>query len=141
MVVGALGTTLLFALHYANTRMSVNQFDAQTFPVEAADWLKVHPEAGNMFNDFNWGGYLLYRLWPGQRVFIDSQTDFYGEALVRDYESIMSAREDWDEPLKKYAINWVIVPADSQLSKVLAQNSDWERSYQDKLAVIFRRIR
>jgi hypothetical protein len=141
MAAGALGTILLFALHYANTRVAVNQFDVETFPVAAADWLAVHPQQGNMFNEFNWGGYLLYRLWPGQRVFIDSQTDFYGEALVRDYEGILNAREDWDEQLKKYDANWVIVRVDSQLGQVLAQNSDWERSYQDELAVIFRRTR
>lgn len=40
-----------------------------------------------MFNEFNRGGYLLYRLWPQQGVLLDSQTDFYGEAAVREYQA------------------------------------------------------
>ena len=63
-----------------------NQFDTHVFPVQAVDWLKTNPQSGNVFNYFPWGGYLLYRDWPQTRVFIDGQTDFYGEALTRDYE-------------------------------------------------------
>ncbi len=56
-----------------------NEFLPTKFPVKAVDYITTHPIEGNMFNEFTWGGYLLYRLWPEQKVFIDGQTDFYGE--------------------------------------------------------------
>ena len=63
-----------------------------------------------MFNDFNWGGYLLYRLWPNQRVFIDSQSDFYGEAFTRQYAAVLAGSDDWQGILNQYSVNWIIIP-------------------------------
>ena len=44
---------------------------------------------GRIFNDFIWGGYLL-KEWPEQKVFLDGQTDFYGEDLARQHMRIMA---------------------------------------------------
>ncbi|MFT3895647.1 MAG: hypothetical protein QM730_28835 [Anaerolineales bacterium] len=68
-----------------------NVFKPEIFPVEAANWLSNNPPKGKMFNYFTWGGYLLYRLWPEQQVFIDGQTDFYGETLSREYVQVESS--------------------------------------------------
>jgi len=35
----------------------------------------------------------LYRLWPEKQVFIDGQTDFYGEALSREYAQVTAEAE------------------------------------------------
>jgi hypothetical protein len=67
-------------------------FDPEVFPVAAVDWLEENPQEGEVFNYFIWGGYLLYRQWPDMRVFIDGQTDFYGEALTRQYVQVINAR-------------------------------------------------
>lgn len=32
-------------------------------------------------------------MWPQQRVFIDGQTDLYGEALTREYNRVMFLEE------------------------------------------------
>ncbi len=114
------------------------QFEACVFPVAAVDWLATHPQSGNMFNDLNWGGYLLYQLWPEQKVFMDSQTDFYGEALVREYEQILNAQKDWQAALDHHAVGWAIIPPDVPLASAL-QNSGWRTIYLDATAVIFRR--
>lgn len=131
--------TTLLTLNFLRTGVSLNQFDARVFPVQAADWLAEHPQEGRMFNEFNWGGYLLYRLWPEQRVFLDSQTDFYGEALVRKYNQVITAGEGWESILIQYDVNWVIVRADSALAHALRADGTWRIVYQDPLAVIFSR--
>jgi hypothetical protein len=61
---------------------SGNRFSPQVFPVRAIDWMKAEQISGPGFNYFPWGGYILYRAWPEQHVFIDGQTDFYGESLT-----------------------------------------------------------
>jgi hypothetical protein len=73
-----------------------NRYDPAVFPVEAVDWLEQHPPEGNGFNYFIWGGYLLYRSWPERTVFIDGQTDFYGEALTRQYVQVITLTGDWE---------------------------------------------
>ncbi len=131
---GAAGVLLV---HEARAQTSLFNFNPQIFPVQAADWLEAHPQNGNMFNDFNWGGYLLYRLWPGQRVFIDSQSDFYGETFVRQYEQIRSARGEWQAGLAQYAVQWVILPRQAPLADVLGRDPNWQVDYQDPIAIIF----
>jgi hypothetical protein len=89
-----------FASHYIKTGTSIYQFNPQVFPVHAMDWLENNPQQGRMFNEVNWGGYILHRTWSRQLVFLDSQSDFYGEKLMRDYEQIMTAQKDWENLLK-----------------------------------------
>jgi hypothetical protein len=114
-----------------------NQFDPRMFPVTAVNWMELHPQKGNGFNYFTWGGYLLYRLWPGQRVFIDGQTDFYGEALTREYETIIMMGPGWKDILKKYDVAWAIIPANLPLVAGM-EEANWMNIYQDDTAVILR---
>ncbi len=114
-----------------------NSFSDEIFPVKAADWLEETNLDGNGFNYFPWGGYLLYRLWPEQKVFIDGQTDFYGEELTRQYEKVITMQPGWQQIIQKYNINWVIMPADSPLAAFLNDNNEWEMIYQDQTTNIF----
>ena len=125
-----------FAYNQSNNKTSF-QFNPQVFPVQAVDWIESNQIEGRMFNDFNWGGYLLYRLWPQHQVFLDSQSDFYGEPLMREYESISIARGNWKDLFVKYQIMWAIIPFNSPLAKALATDSDWKSVYQDSVAIIF----
>jgi hypothetical protein len=115
---------------------SINQFNPAVFPVQAADWIDTHQPSGKMFNEFNWGGYLLYRNWPNDKVFIDSQSDFYGEEFTREYDQILNAEKDWQNPLHKYDISWVIIPASSPLAIEISQNDEWTVLYSDHIALI-----
>ncbi|HEV8612904.1 MAG TPA: hypothetical protein VGQ73_05290, partial [Gemmatimonadales bacterium] len=71
-------------------------FDPAVFPVKAVARARAAGLSGPVFNEFAWGGYLLYA-WPEQRVFIDGQTDFYGVELTREYVAIRGAEPGWRE--------------------------------------------
>lgn len=117
-----------------------NVFLPDKFPDRAVDYIKQHSINGNMFNEFTWGGYLLYRLWPEQKVFIDGQTDFYGEKVTREYEEIYNADPGYAELLKKYNISWVIVQRTAKIAEQLDKDSAvWAKEYSDQLSVIFLR--
>lgn len=113
-----------------------NKYDPEVFPVEAINWLENNPQQGNMFNHFTWGGYILYREWPDYRVFIDGQTDFYGEDLTREYETIISLSAGWYTILEKYKINFVIIPKNSPLENALLSSNEWNITYSDTTSVI-----
>lgn len=129
----------LMIVKYSSYQLTVFKFNPSVFPVQATNWLKENPQTGNMFNEFNWGGYIEYRLFPSQKVFLDSQTDFYGEALMREYVQIISAPAGWESSLEKYQVGWVIINPNSPLANVLVLDSDWQLLYQDKVAVIYRK--
>ena len=117
-----------------------NQFQSDIFPVDAANWIDNESLEGNGFNHFPWGGYLLYRFWPERLVFIDGQTDFYGEALTREYEHVITVGNDWEEILEKYDVDWVLIPTGSKLSAALENNDLWSLDYDDPTAQLFVKV-
>jgi hypothetical protein len=115
-----------------------NDFVPGHFPVRAIDALEASglPE-GHMFNEFGWGGYLLYRLWPEKRVFIDGQTDFYGEDLTYIYNQTADGQGDWRAVLDAYDVAWVILPPARPLAALLDLSPDWARAYADDTAIVW----
>jgi hypothetical protein len=134
---GVLSAIGFFVYFQAKTGATLFGFSPQVFPVQASDWIETHPMQGAMFNDFNWGGYLLYRLWPYQRVFIDSQSDYYGEGFTRQYEGIIRGEEDWEAELSRYHVNWIIIPREAGLAGAAGSSAGWQQVYEDPLTVIF----
>jgi hypothetical protein len=47
-----------------------------------------------MFNTYEYGGYLMWRLWPQQRVFIDGRA--LSESVFQDYARILYNHDDSD---------------------------------------------
>ncbi len=125
-----------FYFHLHATQTTVFQWSPSQFPVSAVAWLDHNPQPARMFNDINWGGYLLFRVWPQHQVFIDSQTDFYGEQFVRQYAELMAAAPGWDAALERYDIGWLLVPPSSPLAAAASHGADWRVAYQDATAVI-----
>lgn len=132
MLAQASGVTL-------DARGEGNVFTTRAFPVGAVDYLESHPAQGRMFNEYTWGGYLEYRMFPSQRVFIDGDNDFFGEALVREYLDVIHARGDWRGILAKYQVDWVIVPPERALAVELGRLVNWQEIYRDDNAVVWLR--
>ncbi|MCS6993163.1 MAG: hypothetical protein NZP74_04965 [Anaerolineales bacterium] len=113
------------------------RFSPAFFPVQAVQWLKENPQEGEMFNPFDWGGYLSFYL-PEKKVFIDSQGDVYGEAFIRKYEKVITLAPGWQNILDEYNVRWALVNADWPLARALAKEG-WQEIYRDGTAVILRR--
>jgi len=104
--------------------------------VTAVDYLRSSPPAGNGFNQFEWGGYLIHQLWPGQRVFIDGQSDFYGEALFREYAQVAEQRDGWADVLGRRGVEWMICGSDSSLVRLLVITPGWRVAHRDPVATV-----
>jgi len=118
-----------------------NVFLPDKMPVQAVNWLEKNPQEGNVFNYFVWGGYMLYRMWPDEKVFIDGQTDFYGETLLHEYLEVMGMSAGWENILDKYNVVWILIPTHEPLAQTLKadQADPWNVIYEDDTAIIFRR--
>ncbi|MGE5463102.1 MAG: hypothetical protein ACM3PS_07095 [Syntrophothermus sp.] len=115
-----------------------NVFDNKFFPVQAVAWLNQHPQNGHMFNEFDWGGYLLLKLSPRQQIFMDGHTHIYGEKLTREYETIISLANGWQGVLDRYQVQWAILRTGSPLVREL-ETVHWKIVYQDDTATILSR--
>ena len=112
-----------------------NAFSPQFFPVEAVTWLESNPQSGHVFNEFDWGGYMLLNLWPQYQIFMDGHTHIYGEDLTREYEQVVTLNDNWASILDKYQVSWALVRAQSSIARAL-ENNGWAILYQDKTAII-----
>jgi hypothetical protein len=127
------------AAHGIRAQRGLYAFDSQRFPVNAVDWVTQHGLLDPTFSDLNWGGYLLYRLWPERRVFIDSQSDFYGEQFIREYAAMYDASGDWATDLRRHGISSIILPPAAPLASQILDDSNWTVAYQDSTAVVLAR--
>jgi hypothetical protein len=113
------------------------KFDKKTKPVAAVEFLKKEKINGNMFDNDEFGDYIIYAAWPEYRVFFDGRGDMYGADIFKEYDKVASMKPGWNEVLKKYDISWIIFNANSALSLFLMQRDDWKLIYSDEVANIF----
>lgn len=111
------------------------KFSPSFFPIEAVRWLKENPQQGNGYNFFSWGGYLIYNLWPEKTVFIDPQTDVYGETVTRKYVTVYNSDPGWQNIFGEYDLKWAILPPGTPIESSLI-GIGWQIKYQDATAVI-----
>jgi len=83
-----------------------------------------------------WGDYLIFHLYPRQRVFFDGRSDFYGPTIGRDYAVLLSAGRDWRRVLDQYGFQLALLPLDWPLGAVLEGDPDWRLVYRDAVSVL-----
>ena len=116
------------------------EFDTTHLPVGAVDYLERERSAEPVFGPDQWGGYLIYRLYPRRKVVIDDRHDLYGSARFREYLILMQGEPGWKEVLEKWRIQAVVLPTGSTLANLLKQiPQQWQTVYQDNAAVIMKR--
>ena len=80
-VAAALAVLLLVAAHGTDfNQRALDRMISGTYPVDAINFLRQHPEAGPLYNNLNWGGFLMWYM-PQYPVAIDGRNDLYGDEL------------------------------------------------------------
>jgi hypothetical protein len=113
--------------------------DAQAFPVAGAAYLRDNPLPGNLFNQFEWGGYVIYASYPRQRVFIDGRPDMYGNALFDEYVTVVQLQPGWRDVLDRHAIRLVLVDKDGPLAAELSRDPGWQPVFVGSVERLFHR--
>jgi hypothetical protein len=110
---------------------------ADLLPIEAVRYIQQERPPGPMFNTYNWGGYLIWTLYPDYLVFVDGRTDLYDDPFLQSYLDVALVRDNWREVLDRYGVRLVLVERDSTLARFLAADDGWRQRYVDDRAVIF----
>jgi hypothetical protein len=109
------------------------------FPAGGAAYLRDHNLQGNLFNQFEWGGYLISSNYPQQRVFIDGRPDMYGPTLFNEYVDVVQLAPDWRQILEKHVIRLVLVDRDGALASALVGDPQWHELYEGPVERLFQR--
>ncbi len=138
-LVSALGVLLVAALVFAPhpPRKFRSEFDPKVYPAGALATLRSDP-AGRIFTHDEWGDYLIYRLYPGHKVFVDGRSDFYGDDFEEKYVDVLNVKYGWEKILGGFGVNTILLPPSSPLCGALKESSRWRVVYDDGIALVFR---
>lgn len=139
---------IALAFHAAATPLANVNAPDWRFSPGAADFLLAHRVTARLFNSYESGGYLIWRLWPQNQVFIDGRA--LSEAAFADYRRIAfnadaSGGPSADELLARYNIGVIVMPMIDYAGQVFllpaalsdpAQH-DWHLVYADRQSVIY----
>jgi hypothetical protein len=114
-------------------------FDDKRFPVEATEVIVQDDIREPVFCPDQWGGYLIYTLYPRTNVLVDDRHDLYGDQFFKDYLKVVYVQEDWSKILDERGVNWILVQKDSSLGTILEQTPGWKLIHADDTAVLFHR--
>jgi hypothetical protein len=75
----------------------------------AAEFLRKEKIKGPIFNNFDVAGYLVYYLYPEQRVFVDNRPEAYPVAFFTDvYFPMQSDEAKWAAASRDYGFNVIV---------------------------------
>lgn len=130
-----------------------NDIYRRTLPARAAEFIKENNLPGKMFNSYDFGGYLIWALYPERKVFIDPRGLKIG--VSQDYVVVMNAMSDgtdfglekgevlWEKTLERYGVNFVVVAFIDYRGDIypanfaLLESPNWVLIYSDYLANVF----
>ena len=118
-----------------------SQFNGDTIadqmPSEAVLYLRDKQPEGPLFNSYNWGGYVLWSLYPQYLSFVDGRTDLFDDAILEEYLDVWRGNNGWQKVLSKWDIQTVLIETDSPLARELLREG-WMVVHQDDQATVFR---
>jgi len=113
------------------------EFDPSIKPVAAVEFLKKEHINGKVFNDDEFGDYLIYAASRQYKVFFDGRSDMYGATWGNQYIVIARLQPDWEAVIEKNDFSWIFFGAKTPLSMLLLEKKNWRLIYADKVANIF----
>ncbi|HEU0162026.1 MAG TPA: hypothetical protein VFQ69_06455 [Rhizomicrobium sp.] len=130
-LLAGLGFAILLAARIATP---ITRGDDPMTPATALAHVPRFVREQPVLNDYAFGGYLI---WNGDKPFIDSRADLYGDIFLRNYQDITAPdRAALESSLAYYHVRWTIFSAHAPVVKLLDEMPGWRRFYADRLAVV-----
>ncbi len=107
------------------------------FPSKAVSFLDENHLPAPILNSYDFGGYLIWKLYPRYPVYIDGRADLYGDAFLENFIHLYQV--DMDPHPALTGIHTIILEPHCSLANFLRLQPDWNRAYEDRVAVVFSR--
>jgi hypothetical protein len=117
------------------------------YPVRAADYVIARNLQGNLYNYYTWGGYLIWRLGPERKVFLDGRNlnpKVFWEGSMIDNAFSLGGEQQWVSLFEKYNISYAVIPLElrgkqTPLVASLSRDPRWAAVFLSDNSVIFSR--
>lgn len=125
---------LLVAENTGFTTRELDRMISSEYPVDAVNYLRHHPVVGSIYNDFGWGGFLIWYM-PEYPVAVDGRNDLYGDEMDLITYNSMAGDYASDPYLKEARL--VLIPRETPLAKMLSGDPQFRIVFEDGLTVVF----
>ncbi|ABF39785.1 hypothetical protein Acid345_0780 [Candidatus Koribacter versatilis Ellin345] len=115
------------------------------FPAGAADFIVRNHLPANVFNDYNSGGFLMGKLAPEYRLYLDGRGELEPGLYVHAQQLLTQSldSQDWQREVASRHINTVVVSLDREYGMGLASlnkfcnSPGWKPAYLDPFGAVF----
>lgn len=111
---------------------------------EGVDYFLKNNLKGPIFNNFDIGSYLIYRLYPKEKVFIDGRPEAYPSSFIqREYVAMQEDPNKFEIEDQKYKFNTIFfshtdqTPWGEKFIKQITENKKWNLVYLDDSSAIW----
>ncbi len=135
----AVAVLAVLMVGYRHYDVSNNWLDMQiagSFPESAARYIEKHHLPGPLYNDFNDGGFLIWRL-PWLPVAMDGRTNVHGDDRVAHSSAVWSGKPGWDSDPELLRANLILAAKDSTFAALLRQNPRYKIVFEDIQTIVF----
>ncbi len=119
------------------------------FPESGAAFIERANIPGRIFNTYDEGGYIAWRLGPQYQDYVDGRGDPFGSELLQhsmELTAISPDSPDWEREAEHYGINAIIVPMarywgveEFPLLRRFCTSDRWRPVYLDESSAVFLR--
>jgi hypothetical protein len=118
-----------------------------TIPVGAEQgvaFIQANKIRGPVFNNFDVGSFLIWKLYPEQKVFVDGRPEAYSvDFFEKIYKPMQESPTLWKKYSEQYAINYIffdhrdITPWAKTFLQYITADPQWPLVYLDDSIIIF----
>ena len=110
----------------------------------AAEFFKANQIKGPIFNNYDIGGYLIYHLYPQEKVFVDNRPEAYPSEFFEDVyipmqenEAVWQAQDDLHQFNAIFFSHRDATPWGQKFLVTLVDDPNWAPVFVDQFAIIF----
>jgi hypothetical protein len=109
---------------------------AKQYPVNATRYIHEHNLAGPLYNQFSWGGFLIWSL-PELTVAMDGRTNLHGVARIERNRQTWWGMPGWNNDPELTEAKVIVGPIDLPLIALLRTDGRFRLCYEDRVAAVF----
>lgn len=150
----AIAVVVLSGAKFVSLRPRFEERTSRPMPERSVRFLARERVEGNGLNEYRFGGFLMFRMYPAERVFMDGRNDLYGAFRSDVFDRILFTqagwRPIWDDAVRRYDVGWVLVDEKEPIVDALRGDPEWltgpggavpvvvERPGEEGIAVLLR---
>lgn len=111
--------------------------DWSRYPVRAVEFIKINGIKGKLLQDFAFGSYISYKLYPQNTIFMDGRySGVYDESLLWMLGYFQTGKNGWDGLLKLFPPDAMLIQKSQAVCSILEKDKNWKVVFEDDSFIV-----